>query len=53
MFKACIIGHPRAHPNDGRKEIADALEIPEWATTCGMDDRLEVESRAHERRRRC
>jgi hypothetical protein len=42
MLKAGIIGHLRAHPNDGRKEIADALEVADWAATRGIDDLLEV-----------
>lgn len=42
MLKAGIVGHLRAHPNAGRREIADALDVADWAATPGIDDLLEV-----------
>ncbi|MHC2999985.1 hypothetical protein [Microbacterium sp. HJ5] len=40
MLKAGIIGHLRAHPNGGRKEISDALALPEQTVITGIDELL-------------
>ncbi len=40
MLKAGIIGHLRAHPNSGRKEISDALGLPEQTVITGIDELL-------------
>lgn len=41
MLKAGIIGHLRAHPNGGRKEISDALDLPPQTVITGIDELLD------------